>query len=105
MTADQVLVAQRPQRFKWWLAALTVSFLPWLVVTARFAVAGLGMSFDVIEAAMSAILYSIPVGIFSWLALTALSFARNSWRHGLLALLGVVPLGLIYFITILAFDR
>ena len=90
----------------YWGSALAIAILPILVALIKVLLGTVaGLPLDVIELAISAILYSIPICFFFWLFLTGLSFLRGGWRSGTIASLGAAPLTLMYFVIILGADR
>ena len=88
-----------------WVAALAVSVAPWMVVAFKLLLVAIDAPLALIEAAVSAIFVSIPVSACFWLGLTVLTLFLCGWRRTLLASIGLLPLGMIYFITITWLNR
>lgn len=82
-----------------WIAALAVSFAPWIIVAFKLLLVTGDAPFALIEATISAIFISIPVSVCTWFGLTVLTLVLGGWRRGTLALTGLLPLGIIYFVT------
>ena len=95
-TADS---RNRPMVSLLWIAALTASFAPWIIVAFKLLLVAADAPLALIEAAISAIFISIPISACAWLGSTALILVFGDWRRGALALTGLMPLGIIYFVT------
>jgi len=88
-----------------WIAALAGSVAPWMVIAFKLLLVAIDAPLALIEAAISTIFVSIPVSACFWLGLIVLTLFLSGWRRALLASIGLLPLGMIYFITITWLNR
>ncbi len=92
-------------KISYWPFALAIALVPWLVFGFKLVVVAFDAPLPVVEAAISSILYSVPLSFFGWLALTLFSVLRGGLRQGFPALMGLAPLGAMYAVIVLGSDR